>query len=200
MKCKIILLSLFCFITLHLVMTKLLILQFNNRDDFIKVKLSKDIELQTGQQLHDYLSANVDDLGTYEFKIELVDDLGQFSKCNGTSLIKWKTNFLRVLVVDIRILSPEIPRLSIGGRAFDTMHGLRLIDIDGNDCVIHIQVFKSISRYLHNRIHRTIVICRSESYYTTPHRRRKKLLWGLDLSRGTELSCSLNILKQYPLL
>ena len=139
-------------------MTKLLILQFNNRDDFIKVKLSKNVELQTGQQLHEYLSANVDDLGTSEFKIELVDDLGQFSKCNETSLIKWKTNFLRVLVVDTRTLSPGIPRLSIGGRAFDTMLGLRLIDIDGNDSVIHIQVFKSISRYLHNGRHRIIVI------------------------------------------
>jgi hypothetical protein len=147
MKCKIILFSQFCFITLHLVMTKLLILQFNNRDDFIKVKLGKYIEIQTGQQLHDYLSANIDDLGTDEFKIELVDDLEQFSECNGTSFIKWKTNFLRVLVVDIRTLSPEMPRLYIGGRAFDTMHGLRLIDIDGNDSVIHIQVFKSISRY-----------------------------------------------------
>ena len=139
MKSRAIAFALSFFITIHLVMTKVLILQFNNRDDFIKVKLNQNVELQTGKQLHDYLSTNIDGFGTEDFKIELVDSLGKFTKCHGTSLIRWKTNFLTVLIVDMRIESTE-PHLTIGGRAFDTMLGLSLIDVDENVSVIHIQV------------------------------------------------------------
>lgn len=121
-------------------MAKILILQFNNRDDNIKVKLGNNLEIRTGKQLYDYLSTSIDGLGDHDFEIELVNDLGKFTKCHGTSFIEWKTNFLIVLVLDVRIPSKDRPYLTIGGRAFEIVHGLPLIDVNENVSVIYIQV------------------------------------------------------------
>ena len=127
---------------LNLVMGRVLILHYRNRDDVLKVKIEDCLKLHTVQQLSDYLHLfnKLQNLQTDDFAIELIDDSGKFTQFENSAAIQWSTNFLRVLIVDLSEQLDAGPRLSIGGRAFDSSSGLSIRSNSGHVSVIQIQV------------------------------------------------------------
>ena len=126
-------------------MGRILILHFSNRDRTLKVKLSDDVRLDTKLQLTDHLSRELKHVVPNVFIVELVDENGKFSSVKEESVVKWQSNFLSVLIIDLTPSTESIPYLCIDGRAFDTSSGLSIMVEGGSCAIIHIKVDADIT-------------------------------------------------------
>jgi hypothetical protein len=108
-------------------MGRVILLNFNNRDKTVKLKLDDDDHISTASQAVDYLVTKLNDSSKYSF--EFLDASGRFVSMKNETLLIWETNFMKVLVVDSTLDSS--PVLSIRGRAFDSSNGLT-IATEGN--------------------------------------------------------------------
>lgn len=122
-------------------MGRVLILHFMKRDNILRIKLDDATPHQTEKDLHEFLLTKSHDIGSENFELQFINDSGKFGKFGDSAVIKWPSNFLTVLVVDMNECHSNEPLLSIRGRAFDSSTGLPIFR-DGNYfSTIHIKVF-----------------------------------------------------------
>ena len=137
-------------------MGRVLILHFMRRDNILRMKLDDATPHRLEKDLHKFLLTRSNDIGTENFELQFINDSGKFSKFDDGVVIKWPTNFLTVLIIDMTESHSTVPLLSIRGRAFDSSTGLPIFR-DGNYfSTIHIKVFSSAHLYQQF----TLKICR----------------------------------------
>jgi hypothetical protein len=96
-----------------ILMGRVLIVHFNNRDDSLKIKVNDTVQLHTVSQIIEFLKSK-EQFGVKEFKIDLIID-GKFTFVENDASVAWKTNFLSVFVTDLVKPIQTGPVLCISG-------------------------------------------------------------------------------------
>jgi hypothetical protein len=98
---------------LTILMGRVLIVHFNNRDDTLKIKVNDTVQLHTVSEIIEFLKSK-EQLGVKEFKIDLIIN-GKFIPVEKDATVVWKTNFLSVFVIDLVKPIQTGPVLCISG-------------------------------------------------------------------------------------